>query len=216
MARKRKKKEQAQQNGKATPEEVKETLTEAVETTTAETQPASSTTEATTLTTEPAAQEAPSGEEVNTLQQELEAARAEAQQNLEGWQRALAEFQNYKKRVERDRERMQQEVAGRVLTRYLEVLDDLERSLKEAPQDAQVATWVEGIELIYRKMLKILESEGVRPMDAEGQPFDPNLHEAISHEEAEGYESGQIIEVVRQGYLLGDRVLRPALVRVAR
>ncbi len=219
MARKRKKKEQAQQDGKATRDEMKETLAEtqaaaeAVETAEAAAAETAAASENTAETTEAPA---PTAEEIDALRQELEAARAEAQQNLEGWQRALAEFQNYKRRIERDREKTQQEITGRVLAKHLEVLDDLELALKNAPQEGEGAEWAKGIELICRKLRHILEAEGVRPIEAEGQFFDHNLHEAISHEEAEGFESGQIIEVVRQGYLLGDRVLRPALVRVAR
>ncbi len=191
----KKKEEQARQNGQTLPEELEQTVEEA--------QAAE-------------AEAAPAAEDVEALRQELEAARAEARQNLDGWQRALAEFQNYKKRVERDREKTQQEITGRVLLRYLEVLDDLELALKNAPKRGKGAEWAKGIELIYRKLRNLLEAEGVQPIDAEGRFFDHNLHEAISHEEAEGFESGQIIEVVRQGYRLGDRVLRPALVRVAR
>ena len=75
---------------------------------------------------------------------------------------------------------------------------------------------LEGIELIYRKFISLLENEGIVVMKAQGNQFDPNLHEAISSEENDKYESGQIIEVIKQGYSMGDRVLRPALVRVAR
>ncbi|HZU86999.1 MAG TPA: nucleotide exchange factor GrpE, partial [Anaerolineaceae bacterium] len=78
------------------------------------------------------------------------------------------------------------------------------------------ASWAEGVALIARKLSGILESEGVRPMQAEGEMFDPAMHEAISHEDHPDFQSGQIIEVVQQGYTIGDRVIRPALVRVAR
>jgi molecular chaperone GrpE len=117
--------------------------------------------------------------------------------------------------VEREREQFHQNATGTIVRRYLEVLDDLERALKNRPAEGEGATWAEGIELIYRKLLAILESEGVQPMEATGQSFDPNYHEAISHENHPDHESGQIIEVVKNGYLIGDRVLRPALVRVA-
>jgi molecular chaperone GrpE len=96
------------------------------------------------------------------------------------------------------------------------VLDDLDRALKNRPQDTDGAGWAEGIELVYRKFYSILEAEGVSIMEAENQYFDPNLHEAISMEENEQYDSGQIIEVVKNGYMIGDRVLRVATVRVAK
>lgn len=163
-----------------------------------------------------------SGEEVESLdvealQEELAATRAKADEYLDGWQRARAEFANYKKRIEREREQSQKLTAGNVIRRYLEVVDDLERALKDRPQEGDGAVWAGGIELIYRKLLNFLELEGVKPMQAESkEPFDPNLHEAITHEDNPEYESGAIIEVVQPGYMLGDHVLRPARVRVAK
>jgi molecular chaperone GrpE len=148
--------------------------------------------------------------------QELEDALVKAQEYLEGWQRARAEFANYKKRVDRDQAHTYQLAAGSVIRRFLEGVDDLERALKNRPRDGEGAAWAEGIELIYRKFLNILEAEGVKRMEAQGKEFDPNLHEAITQEDSAEHKSGYIIEVVQQGYLIGDRVLRPALVRVAR
>jgi molecular chaperone GrpE len=103
-----------------------------------------------------------------------------------------------------------------VIKRYLDILDDLELALKERPLEGDGASWADGIELIYRKFTSVLEAEGVQAMDAQGHLFDPNLHEAVTNEDNPDYESGQIIEVIKQGYLIDDRVLRPAVVRVAR
>jgi len=153
---------------------------------------------------------------VSELQNELTATQAKANEYLDGWQRARADFTNYKKRVEREQAQTYQNAAGNILKRYLGILDDLERALKSRPQDGEGAAWAEGIELIYRKLQSILESEGIQLMEAEGKPFDPNLHEAIMSEDSDQHESGQIIEVLQRGYYLGDRVLRPAMVRVAR
>ncbi len=152
----------------------------------------------------------------NDVLSELEECRAKVNEYLEGWQRARAEFANYKRRVERDQSQYQLNAAGNVIRRYLDILDDLDRALKNRPQEGEGAAWAQGIELIYRKFLNLLEAEGVVAMDSEAQLFDPNLHEAISSEDSPAHESGQIIEVLKQGYLIGDRVLRPALVRVAR
>lgn len=154
--------------------------------------------------------------EIAELQDELARSRTKADEYLDGWQRSRAEFANYKKRVERDQLLVTQNAAGRIIKRYLEVLDDLERALKNRPQEGEGAAWANGIELVFRKFKSILESEGITPIEAEGQLFDPNLHEAITSEDSEEHESGQIIEVLQQGYMLGDRVLRPAMVRVAR
>jgi molecular chaperone GrpE len=155
-------------------------------------------------------------EDPEALYEELEAVRRKSEEYLDGWQRARAEFANYKKRVEREQALVYQNATGSIVRRYIEILDDLERALKNRPNDGEGAAWSDGIELIYRKLLSYLEAEGVKKMEAEGQFFDPNLHEAITQEDSDHYESGQVIEVVQPGYFIGDRVLRPAMVRVAR
>jgi molecular chaperone GrpE len=171
---------------------------------------------------QPGAVEAPEAQvaEIVSLQKRADEAEAKAQQfeaksaeNLDGWQRAVAEFQNYKKRVDRDRESDKAIMKGELLKRVLPVLDDLERALQNRPADD---AWASGIELIARKLQSILEAEGLKRIEAEGTAFDPNFHEAISYESADGLESGHVIGVVQNGYMLGDYVVRPAMVRVAR
>ena len=152
----------------------------------------------------------------NDLVAELEEWQGKAEEYLDGWQRARAEFANYKKRVERDQAQVYKNASGMVIKRFLDILDDLELALKERPLDGDGASWADGIELIYRKFTSVLEAEGVQTMQVEGQKFDPNLHEAVTNEDNPDFESGQIIEVVKQDYLIGDRVLRPAVVRVAK
>ena len=156
-----------------------------------------------------------SPEEIDELRTQLQAAQDEADANMDGWQRAQAEFMNYRKRIERDQARVYEDATMRVVKKYLEVLDDLSLALGNCPQDGDGAEWAQGVELIYRKLLTLLENEGVVMMEVEGEIFDPNLHEAISQEDSPDHESGQIIEVIKNGYLIGERVLRPALVRVA-
>ncbi len=158
----------------------------------------------------------PSDGEIQALQNELQQAHAKADEYLDGWQRARAEFANYKKRVDRERDQVHQNAAGNIIKRYLDILDDLDRALKNRPQSGEGAVWAEGIELIYRKFLAVLESEGVKVIDAAGKAFDPNLHEAISQEDSPEHESGTVIDVLHQGYALGERVLRPARVKVAK
>jgi molecular chaperone GrpE len=152
----------------------------------------------------------------NNLEELLQLCQEKSNEYLDGWQRARAEFANYKRRMEREGTQTYQNAVGSIVKRYLDVLDDLELALKNRPQEGEGAAWAEGIELIARKFASILESEGVKPMETDGKEFDPNLHEALTNEESDQHESGQIISVVKQGYLLGDRVLRPALVRVAK
>lgn len=154
--------------------------------------------------------------EFSELQKKIEQAEQKSRENLEGWQRERADFNNFRRRIERENTQMQQNLTGQVLKKYLVVVDDLARALKARPTQGEGAAWSEGVELIFRKMNMILDAEGVKPIPSESCPFDPSLHEAISHEDSPDHESGQIIEVVQQGYFIGERVLRPALVRVAR
>ena len=153
---------------------------------------------------------------IEKLQTELSEAQAKANEYLDGWQRSRAEFVNYKKRLERDQATTSQVATGNVVKHFLDVVDDLDRALKNRPQSEEDVRWAEGIDLIYRKLLSSLEAEGVQVYQADGQDFDPLLHEAISHEDHPDLKSGQVIATVQQGYILGERVLRPARVRVAR
>ena len=154
--------------------------------------------------------------QVDTLKAELEKAKADACNNLDGWQRERAEFSNYKKRIDRENELLHQTITGSVIKKYLVILDDLDLALKARPKEGEGAAWADGVELIERKLQSILESEGIERINQNKVQFDPNLHEAISNEEAPDFECGEIIEVVRQGFKLGDRILRPAMVRVAK
>lgn len=156
------------------------------------------------------------GEKIADLKLELEKVNQQAAENFDGWQRERADFLNYKKRIERDRVSTEQAITSDIVKKFLVTLDDLERALKSRPASGDGAAWAEGIELIYRKLQSLLEARGVTRIPAESQDFDPNLHEAITHEDSPDFESGQIIEVIEQGYILGDRVIRPARVRVAR
>lgn len=154
--------------------------------------------------------------ELESLKQKLNDAEARAAEYLDGWQRTQAEFINFRRRLERDREAEFLAMKAEIIKKFLPVLDDLERAVQHPPQEANLQAWVQGVDLILRKMQSILQAEGVERIEAEGQMFDPNLHEAISHEDVDGQESGRVIAVVQQGYRLGERVIRPALVRVAR
>lgn len=150
--------------------------------------------------------------EIEALKKRLEEAEAKASEYRDSWLRSQAEFQNYRKRIERDSELTYTSMKGDIVKRILPVLDDLERALQNRPEDS---AWAGGIQLIARKLQNTLENEGVKKIEAEGLEFDPNFHEAISHEPADGVKSGHVISVVQNGYMLGERVLRPAMVRVA-
>jgi molecular chaperone GrpE len=164
-----------------------------------------------------AATSAPADPAAEALQKSLQAAQAKAAEYLDGWQRARAELANYKRRIEKEQAEIYQNTAGRIVARYLEVLDDFDRAMQErsAADNGDLAKWADGTALIYRKLQNVLDAEGVTRIEAEGKEFDPAFHEAVTQEPCDTHPSGHVIAVVRQGYKLGDKVIRPALVRVA-
>jgi molecular chaperone GrpE len=160
--------------------------------------------------------EAPEVDEVEKLRNELQEARDEAEEYLDGWRRTQAEFSNYRKRQRADGEQVRELANAGLLRNLLPVLDDFERAIATVPDGIRKLSWIQGLLMVKRKLEVVLESEGVEPIEATGEKFDPYYHEAVTYEEIPGYEEGQIIGEVQQGYVLGDRVLRPALVRVAK
>jgi len=162
---------------------------------------------------EPPAQAEPIEAEPEPVEAQLDKARADAQRYLANWQRAEADFSNYKRRMEQERDETRRTANAALIINILPVLDDLERAL--ASLDIRLAglTWFDGIRLIYRKLLLVLENAGVSQIEAEGQTFDPRFHEAMMH--GEGPE-GKVVAEVQRGYKLHDRVLRPAMVVVGR
>jgi molecular chaperone GrpE len=152
---------------------------------------------------------------------EVEASLAEAQakaaENLDGWQRAQAAFQNYRKRTEVEQAQFRSAANAQILSRLLPVLDDFKRAFESVPEAYEDDGWIGGIRLIQRKVKAILDSENVKPIALEpGDAFDPKYHEAILYQEVEGFEEGQVVAEVETGYMLGDRILRPSVVVVAK
>ena len=134
----------------------------------------------------------------------------------DGWQRERAEFANYRKRMSRDLDAQKINNMIDIIKKYLAVKDDLERALKNMPAALTDEPWIDGIQLINQKLSNLLDGEGIQSIPAEGAAFDPEIHEAISHEDNPEVESGFIIEVVQQGYTIGERVVRPSQVRVSK
>jgi molecular chaperone GrpE len=153
-------------------------------------------------------------QEMEELMNALEAEKEQSERYLKNWQYAQADLENYKKQVIKDRQLMQETIKANALRSFLDVMDDLERSLAHLPKGDEAEQWANGISLIHRKMLMQLENEGVKPIQAEGE-FNPAMHEAITSEPNPDVASGHIIGVVQQGYQIGNRVLRPARVRVS-
>ena len=152
-----------------------------------------------------------------SLEQQLEVVRQEAAQNLDGWQRAAAELANFKRRQEDQLKLQRDMIKADVLQGVISALDDMDLAFQNVPQqlDGQLIGWVEGFRLVQRKLDKVLDDQGVRMINTTGE-FDPNLHEAVSYEESDEHAEGQIIAELRKGYQIGNRVIRPALVRVAK
>ena len=155
--------------------------------------------------------------EIDALKAELAKAKTQSIEYLDGWQRARADFSNYKKRQETEYASQRALSTGVLVAKLLPVLDDFERASKTLPTGLREMTWIGGVLLIHRKLQLVLEGEGIKLIEVKpNDSFDPSIHEAVSQDDAEGIESGRIIEELQRGYKLADRVLRPALVRVAR
>jgi molecular chaperone GrpE len=163
---------------------------------------------------EPAVEETPvEAEDIETLKARLEEEKSKAESYLANWQRAAADYQNLKRRAEKEREEYGRLAAAALVISILPLLDDLERALQSVDIRLAGLTWVDGIRLIYRKFQAILEAAGVTEIKAEGETFDPNLHEAVMYGEGE---EGKVVSEVQKGYRLGERVIRPAMVVVGK
>jgi molecular chaperone GrpE len=154
-------------------------------------------------------------EELAALREELESAKAKEAEYLDGWQRARAELSNARKRFQREQEQAYQNAKADLLVRLLPIVDDFERAFAILPEDQSSTSWVEGVRLILHKMQALLDQEGVTPIEAAGQEFDPFLHQAVTHEPSSEVGEGHIIDEVQKGYRVAERVLRPSVVRVS-
>lgn len=155
-------------------------------------------------------------DEYDALEKEIESLQKQVEEQKDAYLRTRADFENYKKRVQRDATRSYQDAMTNVLKIFLSAADDLERALKNKPESKEIDNWVNGIELIHQKMLNQMKNQGVERMDVNpGDEFDPNIHEAITQEEHPEFSDGQIIDVVQPGFRIQERIIRPAMVRVA-
>ena len=150
-------------------------------------------------------------EDIETLKQALTEAREKAEANLAGWQRAQADFINYKRRSEQENEETRKFAKSTLILSLLPIFDDLGRALAAIPPRQARLGWVEGIRLIERKLRTIMETQGLSLIEALGEPFDPHFHEAVM--QGKGKE-GIVVEEIQKGYQLHDRVIRPSKVVV--
>ena len=147
-------------------------------------------------------------DDVTLLQQE----RDDLQDRL---LRSAAEFDNYRKRVDRDRRDQADAAVASAVEDLLPIVDNLERAL-EAPAGEDADSYRQGVELIHRQMMDVLRRRGVTPIESVGTDFDPQVHQAVAHEASPEHREGEVMEEFRRGYKLGDRLLRPAMVKVAK
>ena len=154
-------------------------------------------------------------DDLEALRKHLEEARAKEAEYLDGWQRARAELANARKRFQREQQGAYANAKCDVLVRLLPIIDDFERALAELPDDLSDHSWVEGIKLVQQKAQGLLAQESVEPIDTAGQEFDPLWHQAVTHEPSDQVPAGEVIAEMQRGYRIGERVLRPSMVRVS-
>ena len=148
-------------------------------------------------------------EDIETLRQALSEEKEKAKDYLANWQRAQADFVNYKRRSEQEKEEINKFAVSALMRSLLSIIGDLERAFASIPPNLAKLSWVDGIRLIERNLLASLEAQGLSPIEAVGEPFDPQFHEAVRQDKGE---EGIIIEEVEKGYRLHDRVIRPSKV----
>jgi molecular chaperone GrpE len=156
---------------------------------------------------------ATSGEGLSSREAELERERDNYKDLL---LRRSAEFENFRKRTERERVAQSESAAADLVKELLPLIDDLERALQAEAGSEGIEAYRRGVELIHRQLSELLRKRGVTPIEALGADFDPHYHQAVSYEPASGRREGEIIEEYGRGYLLGDRLLRPSMVKVAK
>ena len=149
------------------------------------------------------------------LQEDPEEIRRERDDYRDRYLRSVAEFDNYRKRIERERRELAEFVSFDLLGDLLPVVDDLERALAAAEGTQTVAGYRAGIELIYKQVTEVLRKKGVTAIEAKGADFDPHVHQAVATEVSATHRDNEVIEELRRGYRLGERLLRPAMVKVA-
>ncbi len=154
--------------------------------------------------------------EIEQLHQQLEMAEQEAAESKANWQRTAADYANFKRRTEQEREQMAGIANDILLAKLLVIVDDFDRAIANMPQELNSQGWVEGIAAIDRKLDLLLASEGMTPIEALDKQFDPHEHEAVVQEDRDDVADGTVIAELQRGYRIRDRVLRPAMVVVAR
>jgi molecular chaperone GrpE len=153
---------------------------------------------------------------INELEQRIAALELEAEENKSNWLRSVADFKNYKRRTEGEREELIRNAGAGLILKLLPVLDDLGRAMAHVPAEIDNNPWLNGVKQVQRKFEMLLEGAGVQPINAVGEEFDPNFHEAVMYEEAGDDQANKVVEELQRGYKLGEKVLRPTMVKVGK
>lgn len=146
---------------------------------------------------------------------ELEQLRNEVQEHQQRFLRSQADFDNFRRRTLKEKEELAKYASAKLITELLPVVDNLDRALAAVQENAEAESFSKGVDMIFRQLEGILSAEGLAPMNSVGQPFNPEYHQAIMQVESDEYEEGIVVEEVQKGYLLKDKVLRPAMVKVS-
>ena len=141
--------------------------------------------------------------------------RAELEEQQQRLLRVQADYDNFRRRTQKEKEELAKYASMKLVTELVPVVDNFERALATAPQGAEAESFAKGVGMIFRQLEGVLSAEGVTAMEAVGKPFNPEFHQAIMQVESEEHEEGIVVEEVQKGYMLKDRVLRPAMVKVS-
>ena len=161
-------------------------------------------------------QDVPLEEKILTLQAELDQTKNQAEEYYTHLQRLQAEFDNYRKRTQKEKEDFAKYASERVVEGLLPVLDNFERAVEASKTTQDMKSFSQGVEMIFKQLQGILAKEGLAAIEAVGQPFDPNLHEAVLQVDSEDYPESTVVEELQKGYYLKEKVIRPSMVKVSR
>lgn len=164
---------------------------------------------------EAGAAEAQAEEMVGQEQGEIARLTAEAEEHQQRFVRAQADFDNFRRRTQKEKEELAKYASMKLITELVPVIDNFERAMATVPEGTENESFSKGIQMIFRQLESVLNNEGLTAMETVGQPFNPEFHQAIMQVESDEYEEGTVVEEVQKGYMLKDKVLRPAMVKVS-
>ncbi|WP_082208395.1 nucleotide exchange factor GrpE [Paenibacillus dauci] len=146
---------------------------------------------------------------------ELERVQAHADDQTQRLLRAQADFDNFRRRTQKEKEELAKYASAQLITELIPVIDNFERAMATKPENPELESFSKGVDMIFRQLSDVLKNTGLTPMEAVGQPFNPEFHQAVMQVESDEYEEGIVVEELQKGYVLKDKVIRPAMVKVS-